>query len=54
MIPTIVIGDLHADLAAYRSVIRRHGARLPSIQVGDFGIGHFSGREVAEVLRRDR
>lgn len=49
MIPTIIIGDLHADLAAYRSAIRQHGSRLPSIQVGDFGIGHFSERELAEV-----
>lgn len=54
MTPTIVIGDLHADLAAYRSAIRRHGARLPSIQVGDFGIGHFSEREVEEVQRLHR
>ncbi|MCE6949683.1 metallophosphoesterase [Cereibacter sphaeroides] len=50
MIPTILIGDLHADLDAYRSALKRHGGH-PSIQVGDFGIGHLSPKEEAEARR---
>lgn len=53
MTPTILIGDIHADLAAARSLIAREeamaGRRLPSVQVGDYGFGHWSPTEAREV-----
>ena len=53
MTPTILIGDLHADIDAYRTALRRYPG-VPSIQVGDFGIGHLSPREAADVDRLHR
>ena len=57
-IPTIIIGDTHADLDVYRQLLRveeaRFGGPLPSIHVGDYGFGNFSLREEREVLQFHR
>jgi len=55
-IPTIVVGDIHADFDTYRALLRseeaKHpGQRLSSIQVGDYGIGRFSESEARNVRR---
>lgn len=54
-IPTIVVGDIHADFDAYQALLRREearaGRRLPSIQMGDYGIGRGSDSEAREVRR---
>ncbi|EYD74024.1 hypothetical protein Rumeso_04395 [Rubellimicrobium mesophilum DSM 19309] len=54
-VPTIVVGDIHADFETYRALLRREesraGRRLPSIQVGDYGIGTGSELEAREVRR---
>lgn len=51
----MVVGDIHADFAAYQGLLRREearaGRRLPSIQVGDYGIGYGSEAEGREVRR---
>lgn len=53
MTPTILIGDIHADFAAAKRLIAREearaGRRLPSVQVGDYGFGHWSPAERREV-----
>lgn len=53
MTPTILLGDIHADFAAAKRLIAREearaGRRLPSVQVGDYGFGHWSPRERHEV-----
>lgn len=58
LIPTIVIGDTHADLDTYRALIdqeeARFGGPMPSIHVGDYGFGHFSPREEREVQQFHR
>ena len=49
----MVVGDIHADFAAYQALLRREearaGRRLPSIQVGDYGIGYGSDVEAHDV-----
>lgn len=58
LVPTIVIGDTHADMDAYRRMIRAEEARvggpLASIHVGDYGFGYFSSSEEREVLQFHR
>jgi hypothetical protein len=53
MTPTILIGDIHADFAAAKRLIAREeasaGRRLPSVQIGDYGFGHWSPAERREV-----
>ena len=53
MTPTILLGDIPADFAAAKRLIAREearaGRRLPSVQVGDYGFGHWSPRERHEV-----
>ncbi|WP_210526919.1 metallophosphoesterase family protein [Rubellimicrobium arenae] len=52
-IPTIIVGDIHAGFDTYRALLRREEAKagrpLPSIQVGDYGIGNGSDAEARDV-----
>lgn len=53
--PTVVVGDIHGDLDTYRALLRREetaaGGPLPSIQVGDYGVGLVSEVESREIRR---
>jgi hypothetical protein len=58
MVETLLIGDTHADVDGYFSLIfqaeRARGRALPSIHVGDYGFGSLSPGEERQVERFHR